>query len=98
MLRFTWLKLGALRSFEWRQLLPQDSVLWADHHAVSGFGGVVPADYLIELGGGLTPPHSLCLQLCSGRLASAGDCPETARANGVGIPLSPKQRYLRSYQ
>ena len=34
--------------------------------------GTLLTDYLIELGGSLTPPHSLCVQLCSGRWASAG--------------------------
>ena len=72
----------------------------AGQHAVGnppcceGFGGARPTNYLIELielGGGMTQPHGLYVQLHSGRRASAGDCPETARANEVGFPLSPKQ-------
>ena len=60
--------------------------------------GPVLTDYLIEWVGGLIPPHGSYVQLCAGRWASAGDWPETARVNVVGIPLSPKQMYLRSYQ
>ena len=67
-----------------------------------GLVGPMPADYLIELGGGLAPRHSLRGQLYCCRRVSAGDCLDTARVNtggnGVGIPLSPNIIYLRSYQ
>ena len=56
---------------------PQDSMSLAIHHAVGGLVGSLPTDFLIELGGGMTPPRGLYVQLHSGRRASAGDCPET---------------------
>ena len=37
----------------------------------------------------MTPHHCLYVHLHSGRLASEGDCPETALANWVRFLLSP---------
>ena len=91
-------EIGASCPFEWMRLRPQDTMLLAIHNAVRELVGPVPTNCLIELRGGMTPPHDLHVQLHPGRRASAGDCPETTRANGVGFPLSPKQICLRSYQ
>ena len=40
----------------------------------------------------MTQPHCLYVQLHPGQRASAGDCPETTRANGSGSHY-PKSRY-----
>ena len=72
------------------ELQPQDLMLFAIHHAVRGFGGARAHRLPDRIGRRYETAFRLFVQLHSGRRASAGDCPETARANGVRFPLSQK--------
>ena len=86
--------------FGWRRLRPQDSMPLAIRPAVRGSAGARARRLPDRMGRRSdTASRLVCSRVSVNMpiLWAAGD-PENARANGVGIPLSPKQIYLRSYQ